>query len=130
MDRIDSDPSYVPGPVRMARPLIAGFCNSRFCPPEHRWHARSTLPVLALFVAMIEEPTSAGLRWDALDPDALLRASLEVDPEEHAFLRDLLDVSAAFYAFLAEERHLPASRAKAIRTRLARLALGLRRPAA
>src|SRR5690606_3896286 len=90
MDRIDSDPSYVPAPVRLARPLIQGFCRSRHCPPEHRWHARSTLPVLALFVGMIEEPSSRGLAWEALDPDALLRASLEVDPDERAFLRDLL----------------------------------------
>ncbi|HEY8430868.1 MAG TPA: hypothetical protein VIL20_20955 [Sandaracinaceae bacterium] len=126
MDRIDSDPSFVPAPVRLARPLIQRFCRSRHCPPEHRWHARSTLPVLALFVGTIEEPSSRGLAWEALDPDALLCASLEVDPDERAFLRDLFDVSASFYAFLAEEHLVPGPRASAIRARLAQLAVGLR----
>ncbi len=123
---MDSNPTYVPGPVRLARPLIQGFCQSSFCPPEHRWHARTTLPVLALFVAMIEEPTSAGLAWEALVPDALLEASLDADPDEHEFLRDLLDVSASFYGFLGERGLVPARRARAIRARLAQLALGMR----
>lgn len=126
MARNDSSRSYTPAPVRMARSLIHGFCGSVHCPPQHRWHARSTLPVLALFVGMVHEPTSRGLAWDALDPDALLGASLEIDPDEHGFVIDLLDVSASFYAFLGDRGVVPRDRARAIRSRLARLALGLR----
>lgn len=121
-----TDPTHTPGPVRIARPLIRAFALSEHCPPEHRWHARSTLPVLALFVSMMAEPDSSGLPWAALDPDALLAASLDADPSEFGFLRDLLDASASFYAFLGAERIIPAAPAEAIRTRLAQLALGLR----
>lgn len=125
MDRIDTDPSHTPLAVRMARPLIDGFLGSRFCPPSHGWHARTTLPVLALFVGMTAEPSSAGLSWGSLEPEHLLSVSLDIDPEEHAFLRDLLDVSASFYAFLGEERIIPRQRAAAIKKRLTELALGL-----
>jgi hypothetical protein len=102
MDSNDSSPVYLTAPVRLARPLIDAFCRSEFCPTEHRWHARSTLPVLAIFVAMTTEPTTAGLGWAELEPDELLRASLDADPDERGFLRDLLDVSGSFYAFLAD----------------------------
>lgn len=125
MNRLESDPVYTPAPVRMASPLIRGFCRSAHCPPEHRWHARSTLPVLALFVAMLEEPTTAGLAWAALEPDALLRAAQDDGDEERAFLRDLLEVSSDFYGYLAEERRVPAQRARAIRARLRELRRGL-----
>ncbi len=126
MNLFDPDPTYLtPPPIRLARPLIQGFCRSPLCPPEHRWHARATLPVLALFVGMLEE-SSRGLSWEALDPDALMGASLEIDPEEHGFLRDLLDVSASFYGFLAEQGLVPTLRAHVIRARLVQLALGLR----
>lgn len=121
-----TDPTYTPRPVLLARPLIRAFVKSPHCPPEHRWHARSTLPVLALFVSMVAEPDASGLPWAALDPEALLSASLDADPAEHAFLRDLLDVSASFYAFLGAEGVVPEGPASAIRARLARLALGLR----
>ena len=121
----DSNPAYFSSPVRLARPLIDEFCRSQFCPTRHRWHARTSLPVLALFVAMTVEPTPHSLGWDGFDPDELLRASLEADPHEHGFLRDLLDVSASFYAFLADAGEVPRWRGAAIRARLAKLALGL-----
>jgi hypothetical protein len=126
MDSNDSSPVYLTAPVRLARPLIDAFCRSEFCPTEHRWHARSTLPVLAIFVAMTTEPTTAGLGWAELEPDELLRASLDADPDERGFLRDLLDVSGSFYAFLADEGHVPRTSGAAIRARLAKLAIGLR----
>ncbi len=129
MARIETDPSFEPPPVLLARPLIRDFTQSPFCPPEHRWHARSTLPVLALFVGMLEEPTSRGLAWDALDPDALMRASLDIDPDERGFLCDLFDVSASFYAFLTERGLVSRADAHAIRARLVQLALGLRHTA-
>ncbi len=128
MDRFDTDPLYTPAPVLLARPLIARFVLAPECPVEHRWHARTTLPVLALFVAMCAEPTSRGLDWGALDADELLRASIGCEDEELGFLRDLLDVSASFYAFLAREGLLPSARARELRARLARLALGVARP--
>ena len=121
-----TDPTYTPRPVALARPLIRAFVRSDRCPAEHRWHARSTLPVLALFVAMSTEADSDGLAWEALDPDALLAASLDADPSELAFLRDLLDVSASFYAFLGDERVVPAGTAARVRARLTALALGVR----
>src|SRR5262245_36043495 len=111
MDRLDSDPSFTPTAVRMAQPLVDQFVDSTLCPHSHRWHARSTLCVLALYVGMTTEPHAEGLAWEELDPDGLLSASLEIDPDEHAFLRDLLDVSASFYGFLAEERWVPRARA-------------------
>jgi hypothetical protein len=128
--RLDTDPLYAPTPVLMARPLIQGFCRSPFCAPEHRWHARSTLPVLALFVATQDEPNTAGLPWSALAPDALYRASRESDPDEREFLRDLLEVSAAFYAYLGAEGRVAPTRAHSIAQRLTALAAQLGRRAA
>jgi len=125
MARISTDPTLLPRPVRLARPLIRAFAASRRCPPEHRWHARSTLPVLALFVSMLHEHDSSGLPWERLDPDALVAASLDADPTELGFLRDLLDVSASFYAFLADERLVSPDLAARMRERLGRLALGM-----
>lgn len=127
MGFIDTDPTFTPAPVRIARPLIEAFCRSPLCPPEHRWHARSTLPVLALFVAMTTDESPRGLAWEELDPEDLLAASLDAEPEEHAFLRDLLDVSGSFYAFLASERVIGAARGREVRRALATLALGLSR---
>lgn len=63
--------------------------------------------------------------WEALDPDALMKASLDLSPDELAFIRDLLDVSASFYGFLASEGELSWQCAEALRGRLAQLALGL-----
>jgi hypothetical protein len=124
MDRSDTDPRLSPIAVRMAEPLIERFCSSRFCPPSHQWHARSTLPVLALFVGMAAPPTDV-LHWEELDADDLLLVTLEIEPEERGFLRDLLDVSASFYAYLGEERIVPRARARQLRLRFAELALGL-----
>lgn len=111
--------------VSLARPLIERFARSPECPPAHRWHARTTLPVLALFVSMAAPPTDAGLDWEALDPDALVHASLDADAEEPLFLRDLLDVSAGFYRFLAREGWVSERRGLELRVRLTVLALGL-----
>ena len=124
MARFDTDPTLAPRPVRLAQPLIDPFVRSAVCPPHHRWHARSTLPVLALFVAMMREPDDDGLAWEALAPDALVAASIEADPTEHAFLRDLLDVSASFYRFLGDQGVVSAEASARIRVRLAHLALG------
>ncbi len=125
MDRYDSDPRHAPAPVRLARPLIDRFVRSADCPPVHRWHARTSLPVLALVVAMGTETCSNGLRWGELEPEELLRASLDTEPEELDFLRDLLDVSASFYGFLAREGLVSEARSRTLRAGLARLALGL-----
>lgn len=125
MTRVSTDPNLVPRPVRLARPLIRAFVRSAHCPAVHRWHARSTLPVLALFVSMMEEePDAPDLPWAHLDPDALVEASLDADPSERAFLRDLLEVSAAFYDFLAAEGRVPPRLAEQLRARLAALELG------
>ena len=129
MADFDSDPCFVPAPIRIARPLFIAFVHSRHCPPEHRWHARSTLPVLALFLAMTAEHDSSGLSWGSLSPDGMVAASLDADPEELGFLRDLLDVSASFYAFLGDEGLVPLATADRIRHRLATLALGMSRAA-
>lgn len=126
MDSYDPDPDYTPTAVRIARPLITEFILAPECPPQHVWHARTTLPVLALFVSMCAEPSAAGLVWEALDPDALVHASLDTEPDELAFLRDLLDVSASFYAFLARRGVVSHARAQGLRARLATLALGMR----
>ncbi|HJL18938.1 MAG TPA: hypothetical protein RMH99_24970 [Sandaracinaceae bacterium LLY-WYZ-13_1] len=120
------DADATPTVVRIARPLIDAFTRSPRCPPAHRWHARSTLPLLALFVTMCHEPGPDGPDWARLDPEALLAASLEADPAELGFLQDLLDVSAAFYAFLADEGLVDSARAATLRRRLGRLAVGLR----
>lgn len=117
-------------PVRVAEPLFRAFVRSAHCPSSHARHALSTLPVLALFVAMIADYDEDGLSWGSLDPDELLAASIEIDPEELGFLSDLLDVSASFYGFLAELQVLPLATADRIRARLARLAFGLYRAAA
>jgi len=129
MARHDTDPSLAPHPVRLAQPLIDAFVRSPTCADHHRWHARSTLPVLALFVAMMKDPDESGLRWDALVPDALVAASIEADPAEYGFLHDLLDVSASFYRFLGERGVMSRDGAKRIRLRLTQLALGFTRAA-
>lgn len=112
-------------PLSLAQPLIERFTRSPECPLEHRWHARTTLPVLALYVSMSAAPTDAGPAWEALDPDALVRSSLDAEMGEPRFLRDLLDVSAAFYRFLAREAVVSERRALELRVRLTVLALGL-----
>lgn len=128
MTRPTTNPELIPLPVRIATPLIESFIRSGLCPPEHICHARSTLPVLALFVAMKEEHDSRGLPWHALDPAALLAESLETDDEgEIGFLRDLLSLSCAFYGFLAQVGVLRRDEALPIQTKLATLSLGLTR---
>jgi len=123
-----TNPELIPLPVRLAAPLIESFIRSGHCPPEHVIHARSTLPVLALFVAMMEEHDSRGLPWHRLDPAGLLQASLDAeDSSEIAFLRDLLGLSSAFYGFLALVGVLRRDEAHPIRCELAALALGLTR---
>jgi hypothetical protein len=122
----DSDPLYIPAAVRIARPLIDAFASSTLCPQVHRWHARSTLPVLALFVAMLDETSPARLPWEALSPDSLMAASLDADHEELGFLRDLLDVSASFYVYLGSVGIVPQERARTISKRLTQVALGVR----
>jgi hypothetical protein len=129
MNRSDTDPRLAPVPVRLAKPLIEGFLRSRYCAPEHRWHARSTLPVLALAVAMTDEPSTVPLPWATLDPDALANDPWLADPAERLFLRDLLDISAAFYLYLADSRALSLERATWIATRLAERAGLVRRAA-
>jgi hypothetical protein len=130
MSRSDTDPRLSPRAVRLAQPLVERFVASPFCPAEHAWHARSTLPLLALYIALDDDPRSERVAWESLEPDALLSASLDISPDEHAFIRDLLDVSAAFYAFLATQGELSWSAAEPLRGRLAQLALGLTRRAA
>ena len=123
MSRPSTDPHLTPLPVRAARPLIDAFMRSGRCPEEHRFHARSSLPLLALFLAMTEEQDSRGLPWHRLTPDALVGASLEQDDAELGFLRDLLDVAAAFYGYLAERGVIRREEAHPIRRRLTELAL-------
>jgi len=123
LSRIDD--SFTPMPVRVARPLIEAFARSPRCPVAHRYHARSSLPLIALFLAMHEEHDSRGLPWHRLSPDRLLAKMLEVDPDEPAFVRDLFDLTAAFYAWLAEYGVLRRDEAFPIRKRLLELALGL-----
>ena len=125
MRLFDTDPNLSPPPVRLAQPLIAAFARSALCPDEHRRHASSTLPLLALFVSMSEELDSRGLPWHRLDADALMEASLECESEELGFLQDLLDLSAAFYGFLAEIGVLRQTEALPIRRRLSELSLGV-----
>ena len=120
MSRGDTDPT-----MKLAAPLFRAFARSAHCPVEHRWHARSTLPVLAMFLTMCTG-YSGELRWLALDVDALVAASLETEPEERRFLQDLLDVSASFYAFLGATGQVSPLDAHRIRRRLAAHALGLR----
>lgn len=127
MDYIETDPRLTPTAVRLAQPFVDEFIDSLHCPPTHRWHARSTLVVLALWVGISTEPADDGsLGWADLDPDGLFCASLECDSEDLVFLRDLLDVSSAFYGYLADEGLVPRSRANGIRARLTALAMGLR----
>lgn len=126
MAEYSSNPFLPPQPIRLARPLIEGFVRSPHCPVEHRWHAKGTLPVLALFVAMTGEHDSSGLDWEGLDPDLLVATSMEADPTELGFLRDLLDVSASFYAYLTGRGLVPFSRGAEIRAQLGRLAVGMR----
>jgi hypothetical protein len=126
MNRYETDPTFTPTAVRLAQPLVNRFVESVHCPPAHRWHARTTLAVLALYVAISTEPAGDSLGWGDLDADELMSASLDCDADDAVFLRDLLDASASFYAFLAAEKLVPRERAYAIRSRLATLALGLR----
>jgi len=112
-------------PVRVARPLIDAFVRSPRCPSVHRYHARSSLPLIALFLAMHEEHDSRGLPWHKLSPDRLMGMALDAHPEERAFVRDLFDLTAAFYDWLAEYGVLRRDEAFPIRRRLLELALGL-----
>ena len=121
----DSDPRLSPRAVRIARPLIERFVTSSFCPAEHVWHARTTLPLVALYVTMHDDPRAERVPWEALDPDALMRSSLDLSPDELGFIRDLLDVAASFYGFLATEGELSFQCAEALRGRLAQLAMGV-----
>ncbi len=124
MSRSVSDPNPAPRSVLAARPLIESFARSGRCPEKHRYHAASTLALLALFVAMEDEdPDSRGLPWHRLSPDALVDASLDTDDSEPGFLRDLLDLSAAFYGYLAERGVLQRTEALEIQMRLVALAL-------
>jgi len=125
MSHRDTDPRLSPRAVRLAQPLMARFVRSSFCPVEHVWHARSTLPLLAMYVAMADDVRAERLPWEALDPDALLRTSLELSPSELSFIQDLLDLSASFYAFLGAEGEVSWQHAEAIRGRLAQLAMGV-----
>lgn len=124
MSPTSSDPFLSPRPVLAARPLIESFARSPNCPAEHRYHAASTLGLLALFVSMTDEPDSRGLPWHRLSPDGLISASLDVDTTDVGFLRDLLDLSAAFYGYLADRGVLQRTEALRIQVRLVELALG------
>lgn len=71
-----------------------------------------------LFVSMIDENDSRGLLWHELNPAELVAASVEADGESGtAFLRDLLEVSSAFYGFLAHVGVLRRDEAHPIRAR-------------
>jgi len=117
-------------PVAAARPMIDAFVRSPRCPEAHRGHARTSLALVALYVCTLEENDSRGLPWHRLDPDALASASLEQVAGEDApdlrFLGALLDLSAAFYGFLADRGVLRREEAMRIRLRLVELALGFR----
>ena len=128
MTQPTTNPELTPWPVRVARPLIDSFMRSGQCPAEDAVHARSTLPVLALFVSMIDEHDSRGLPWHRLDPRELMAAAVDSAGEsDPAFSRDLLAVSSAFYGFLAHVGVLRRDEAYPIRARLASLLLGLTR---
>ena len=105
-------------PVAEARPLIEAFVRSPRCSPRHRPHARTTLELLVLFVAMTTERGPEGLPWESLNPDLLLSAALEVDPSDRRFVDDLLGVSAELYEFLGETGLVEASGAIGIAARL------------
>ena len=130
MSVTDSDPRLMPAPVRIAEPLFSAFVRSHHCGESQRWHARASLPVLALFVAMEAEFDEDGLSWGSLSPDALMSTALDADHDELGFLIDLLDVSSAFYAFLGDVGVVPFATADRIHARLATLALGLSAPLA
>ncbi|MFK7989370.1 MAG: hypothetical protein AB8I08_25365 [Sandaracinaceae bacterium] len=125
MSVFDSDPRLVPAPLRVAAPLFERFGRSSHAVEAHPWHAQTTLPVLALFVAMQDGFVDGWMDWGSLDPDALLAASREVDPEDVGFLLELLEISSAFYAFLGDVGEVPLATADRIHARLAELAAGL-----
>ena len=124
MSPTSSDPFLAPAPVLAARPLIESFARSARCPDEHRYHAASTLGLLVLFVSMSDSPDSRGLPWHRLSPDDLISASLDADTPDMGFLRDVLDLSAAFYGYLADRGVLQRAEAFTIQLRLVELALG------
>lgn len=125
MPESDPDPRLSPRAVRLAQPFIQGFVSSPFCPATHEWHARTTLPLLALYVAAGDDPRADHLAWASLDPDALLGECLELSPDDLDFIQDLFDVAASFYAYLGAEGALSWQSAEALRGRLAQLALTL-----
>ncbi|MCB9593934.1 MAG: hypothetical protein H6719_14465 [Sandaracinaceae bacterium] len=110
---------------RAARPWIDRFARSPRCPAVHRHHAGSSLLLVASFVSMHEEHDSRGLPWHRLSPDGLAEAMLSCDASARGrvFLRDVLDVTSAFYGFLAEAGLLRRTEALGIQRRLVELAL-------
>ena len=76
------------------------------------------------------EPQGEVSDANALDPDALMADSLEIDHEELGFLRDLLCASSSFYAFLGDIGIIAAPSAERLRSRLSLLSLGLAAPRA
>ncbi|MGE0785674.1 MAG: hypothetical protein AB7S26_08295 [Sandaracinaceae bacterium] len=122
MSEIDARLS--PRAVRLAQPLIEGFVRSPCCPETHEWHARYTLPLLALWVAMNDDPREEALPWASLDPDALFVHCMDLSPDEPRFIRDLFDVAASFYGFLGTRGVVSMHTSEALRARLAQLAMG------
>lgn len=111
---------------RAARAPIDRFARSPRCPDDHRYHARSSLMMVATFLSIHAEPDSRGIPWHRLSPDALADAALDCDasPAGRQFLADVLDLTAAFYGFLTEQGILRRDEAFGIQRRLVELALG------
>ncbi len=114
---------------RIARVSIERFARSPRCPDDHRFHARSSLELVVSWLAIFAEHDSRGVPWHRLSADGFVAAALECDasPRGRRFLADVLDVTTAFYSFLAEQGVVRRDEALPIQRRLIELSLGVGR---
>ncbi|MGF1469148.1 MAG: hypothetical protein ACFCGT_23735 [Sandaracinaceae bacterium] len=118
-------------PVQLAIPAIEGFAASRLCPPGLRWHARSSLPLVPLFLSLGGHVSTRRIDWGALDPLELASTSMRQagNDEELRFLSELLELTAGLYRWLGQAGELDEVTSRRLQTQLLQLSRSVLRPA-
>ena len=109
----DDTDHTTPRPLRLAAPFFGAFLRSGRCPLAHRAHARSSLPLIALFISTLADERHS-LPWERMRPELFAAMALDVDPADRRFARDLLELTAAYYRWLGESELVATARATQI----------------
>lgn len=113
----ESERDFTMGDVE--RELLPAFMTSGETPPLPGTFVRATVRLVAL---VCSEDDTMRVRFESLDPDALVEELQGPKPRIEPFVRDFLWVAAAFYRWLGAREHIPGPSADAVA-----LALDVRR---